>query len=145
MDILLQKYVLTVIGIFPVDSRDSWSSKRFDSAGTQVKILMGSVMNSLLLLCKRDIIKFSTNPDFSVFGNTLRSKASNHLQRDFQSSFNTPYWGTRAYGKVKQNVTETTKRDTPLLLWSMSAKNSKRCRQKRYENVCKRSSSFTKR
>ena len=121
----IAKYVLTVVGAIQVDSRDSWASKRFDSAGTQIKILMGSVMNSLLLLCKRDILKFSNNPDFSVFGNTLRSKASNHLQRDFQSSFNTPYWGTRAYGKVKQNVTETTKRDTPLLLWSMAAKNSK--------------------
>lgn len=120
----IAKYALVVIGVLNKDSRDSWISKRFDTAGTQVKILMGSVMNSLLLLCKRDIMKFSTNPDFSIFGNTLRSKATNHLQRDFQSSFNTPYWGTRAYGKVKQNVTETTKRDTPLLLWSMTAKNS---------------------
>jgi DNA-directed RNA polymerase II subunit RPB2 len=120
----IARYTLVVIGAITRDSRDSWTSKRFDAGGTQVKILMGSVMNSLLLLCKRDILKFSTTPDFSIFGNTLRSKASNHLQRDFQSSFNTPYWGTRAYGKVKQNVTETTKRDTPLLLWSMCSKNS---------------------
>ncbi len=122
---LIAKYALTIIGVLKSDGRDSWNSKRFDSAGTQVKILMGSVMNSLLLSCRRDIQKFSTNPDFSVFGNTIRSKAPNHLQRDFQSSFNTPYWGTRAYGKVKQNVTETTKRDTPLVLWAMSAKNNK--------------------
>ena len=121
----IAKYVLTIIGAVPVDSRDSWVSKRFDSAGTSVKILLGSVMNSLIQICKRDIMKFSSNPDFSVFGNTLRSKAPNHLQGDFQRSFNSPFWGTKTYGKMKQNVTESTRRDTPLLLWSMSTKNSK--------------------
>ena len=121
----VSKYVLTTIGIINVDSRDSWVSKRFDSAGTSVKILLGSIMNSLIQVCKREIEKFSTNPDYSGFGNTLRSKAPSHLQGDFQRSFNSPFWGTKTYHKLKENVTETTRRDTPLLLWSMSTKNSK--------------------
>lgn len=121
----IAKYILTTIGVVNVDSRDSWVSKRFDSAGTSVKILLGSVMNSLMQICKREIEKFSTNPDYSGFGNTLRSKAPSHLQGDFQRSFNSPFWGTKTYNKLKQNVTETTRRDTPLLLWSMSTKNSK--------------------
>ena len=121
----IAKYVLTTIGVINVDSRDSWVSKRFDTAGTSIKILLGSIMNSLICNCKREIEKFSTNPDYSGFGNTLRSKAPSHLQGDFQRSFNSPFWGTKTYNKQKQNVTETTRRDTPLLLWSMSTKNSK--------------------
>ncbi len=76
------------------------------------------------MLCRREIDKFSTKPDYSPFGKILKAKSSNHLKRDFTGSFNGTSWGTKTYGKQKENVSESTKRDTPLNLWSISAKNN---------------------
>lgn len=121
---MMIKFILTILNINKKDSRDSWVNKRFDTAGTLIKILLGSILNSLMMLCRRDIEKYSTKPDYSVFGTTLRSKAPAHLKRDFTGSFNGTSWGTKTYGKQKENVSETTKRDTPLNLWSISAKNN---------------------
>ncbi len=120
---LMIKFTLTVLNITKKDSRDSWVNKRFDTAGTLIKILLGSILNSLMMLCRRDIEKYPP-VDYSVFGTTLRSKAFNHLKRDFTGSFNGTSWGTKTYGKQKENVSETTKRDTPLNLWSICGKNN---------------------
>ena len=122
---MISKFSMTAIGVIPMDSRDSWSTKRFDVAGTQIKILMGQILRSLVEQCKRDINKYSTKPDFSVFGGTIRSKAPNLLEADFRRSFNTPFWGTKNYNKQHENVSEATKRDTPLQLWAMCSKNNK--------------------
>jgi len=121
---MIVRYILTMLNILKKDSRDSWVNKRFDTAGVSIKILFGSSLNSLMMTCIRDIEKFSTKPDYSVFGTTMRSKAPAHLKRDFISSFNKGEWGTKTYARQKENVTETTKRDTPLNLWSISAKNN---------------------
>ena len=122
---MIMKFVMTNLGFLNPDSRDSWVNKRFDTAGANIKILLGQVLNSLMLVCVRDIKRFSTTPDFSIFGNTLRSKAPSHVTRDFERSFNTPFWGTRLYVRGnKTNVTEQTQRATPLALWSMAGKTN---------------------
>lgn len=121
---MIIKFVLTILDIVKKDSRDSWVNKRFDTAGTLIKILLGSILNSLMMLCRREIEKYSTNPDYSSFGKILKAKSSTHLKRDFTGSFNGTSWGTKTYGKQKENVSESTKRDTPLNLWSISAKNN---------------------
>ena len=120
---IISRYSLISIGVIRKDSRDSWANKRFDSAGTSIKILMGSSLYALMNVCKRDITRYSTNPDFSVFGNTLRSKAPSQINRDFTRSFNQGVWGSQM-NTTKKNVSEQTKRDTPLALWSISAKNT---------------------
>ena len=81
-------------------------------------------MSALVSSCVKDITKFTNNPSFSTFGITIRSKASPFVTRDFSSSFNTDSWGTKSYGKLKLNYTETTQRATPLAIWSQTAKNN---------------------
>ena len=127
---MMIKFSLTVLNITSEDLRDSWVNKRFDTAGSNIKILLGSILNSLMMSCKRDIEKYSTNPDYSVFGTTIRSKAPAHLKRDFTGSFNGTSWGTKTYARHKENVAESTKRDTPLNLWSISAKNNNQISQR---------------
>ena len=120
---ILTRYVLTLLGVLEMDSRDSWINKRFDAAGTNIKILLGSVLNALIQDCVKDIEKYSSS-NYSNFGTVLRSKSSNRFKKDFPNSFNTCYWGTPTYGKLKENVVEATKRDTPLALWAMAVKNN---------------------
>ena len=120
---IVVRYSLISVGLMRMDSRDSWANKRFDCAGTSVNILLNGCLHSLFSNCRRDITRYSTNPDFSVFGNTLRSKAQNQLNREFTRFFNI---GTTTTNSVptSKNVSEQTKRDTPLSLWSISAKNT---------------------
>ena len=120
----IARFSLTVIGVLKTDSRDSWINKRFDAAGVSIEILLTSCLNSVIQICLRDISKFSSNPDYSIFGSSLRSKASSYLTRDFNRSFNTDSWGASVYGKTKKQYTETTKRDTPIALWSQTAKTN---------------------
>lgn len=127
---MIVKFTLTILNINKKDSRDSWVNKRFDTAGSNIKILLGSILNSLMMSCKRDIEKYSTKPDYSVFGTTIRSKAPAHLKRDFTGSFNGTSWGTKSYARSRENVAESTKRDTPLNLWSISAKNNNQISQR---------------
>ena len=121
---LVTRYILTIIDVIKPDSRDSWINKRFDSAGAQIEILLTSCLNSVIQQCKREINKFSTSPDYSVFGNTMRSKSSSSITRDFNRSFNTDTWGASIYGKMKKQVTETTQRATPVAIWSQSTKTN---------------------
>ena len=120
---IVARYSLISVGVMRMDSRDAWSNKRFDCAGTSVNILMGGCLHGLISNCKRDITRYSTNPDFSVFGNTLRSKAPNQLNREFTKFFNVGVTGCPTV-LTNKNVSEQTKRDTPLALWSISAKNT---------------------
>lgn len=121
---MISRYVLVILNIINKDSRDSWVNKRFDSAGPQIEILLTTCLNSIIHICSKDISKFSTKPDFSIFGSTLRSKSSASLTRDFNSSFNTDSWGPRVYGKQKKGITETTQRATPIAIWSQSTKTA---------------------
>ena len=61
---VISKFTLVCLNVLKEDSRDSWINKRFDTAGTSVKILLGSSLNSLMQICKRDITKFSQNQIF---------------------------------------------------------------------------------
>ena len=121
---LISRYILTIIDVIKPDSRDSWINKRFDSAGVSIEILLTSCLNSVIQQCKREIGKFSASPDYSIFGNTLRSKSSASLTRDFNRSFNTDTWGASVYGKMKKQVSETTQRATPIAIWSQASKTN---------------------
>ena len=121
---IMVRYTLVVLGVVEMDSRDSWVNKRFDTAGTNIKILFASVLNALIDECVRDIEKYSSS-NYSNFGTVLRSKSTNRFKKDFPNSFNTCYWGTNTYGtRLRENVVEATKRDTPLALWAMAVKNN---------------------
>ena len=127
----IARFTMYYLDVYQPDSRDDWGNKRYDPAGKSMEILFHSVINNKILNVTKNSINNSVTdndpPYYKSFIPHLKQNISkgktSTLRKEFESSFNSECWGISSFYK-KENITETTKRDTPLALWSQSAKNN---------------------
>ena len=123
MAYFVAKYTLFMVGELPMDSRDSWKNKRFESAPVLIEQLFSSIFRTLLQDGKRTKGGV-TKRDFNSFAEWLNSKSKDIIKTTFRSSFNTDNWGVRSKNFIRENHAEVTRRDTPLALWAQTVKNN---------------------
>lgn len=120
---LISKMVMYLIGEHPLDSRDYWKVKRFESAPVLLSSLVDKIFFTAIKNSRKT--KEGTNKsDYFTFAETLHSKSKETFTRFINNSFNTASWGVNTYGWTRENHAEATRRDTPLALWSQSVKNT---------------------
>jgi DNA-directed RNA polymerase beta subunit len=120
---LVSKMLLFMIGEINIDSKDSWSVKRFENAPILVSNLIASIFKEAIKKCRKNKDK-NPNSDYFTFGELLNSISSNEFKRWIDNSFNTSSWGVRTSGWQTENHAESTRRETPLALWSQTIKNT---------------------
>ena len=49
LSFITAKYILTITGVLPYESRDSWSLKRFESAGRSMNMLFAGLIEKVVL------------------------------------------------------------------------------------------------
>lgn len=121
---ILSKMVLFMIGKIELDHKDHWKLKRFENAPVLLASLICSIFKSLLEKLKIEKNKSAKGGDYLTFGELLNSKSSNEFVRWVKKSINTDNWGIKNTGWQTENHAESTKRDTPLALWSQGLKNT---------------------
>jgi DNA-directed RNA polymerase beta subunit len=121
---LLSKMVLFMINKISLDSKDHWKNKRFENAPILLSTLVSSLFKSTINKVKHDKEKNSKSGDYFTFGELLNSKSSSEFKRWIDKSLNTSVWGINTTGWEVHNHSESTKRDTPLALWSQVIKNT---------------------
>ena len=127
LSLIVAKYILTVVNVIPLESRDSWSLKRFEGPGRSMAELFMSLFEKLVLTSRES--KGTENKGPAVI--TIMKK-KRLVTDEFISSFNDEIWSIKGYsykgkskgGWSKDNVSNQTERLTPLSLFSQLDKNN---------------------
>lgn len=123
LSFLVSKMLLFMINKINVDHKDHWKVKRFENA----PVLLSTLVNAILKEIIKIIVNNNRKPkdvNYLTFGELLNSKSSSKFKSLIENSLNTAVWGIPSTGWKTENHAESTKRDTPLALWSQSVKNT---------------------
>lgn len=100
---IVSQLIKYLLGLRPLDDRDSWANKRLDSAGRQMEQLFNIMWDTHLNELRE---KGNATP-------ALVSYTSPDIERDMISAFNPGAWGIKK-SKKKENYVDIMKRDTAL-------------------------------
>jgi DNA-directed RNA polymerase beta subunit len=122
------KYILTILGILPYESRDSWAVKKFESAGRSMNMLFGGLFKKVVLITRE---KFNSNDFLNGFTQKIKANGSK-ITKEFKDSFNSEVWTVKGYsykgvsmsGWSRENISNSTDRLTPLSLFSQLDKSN---------------------
>lgn len=128
LSFIVSKYIMTIVGVLPYESRDSWSLKRFVSAGISMDMLFSGLFEKVVLISRQDY-KSSNYDQFHI---SIKKNGSKYITKEFKDSFNTEVWSVKAYtykgrsmrGWSRENISNSTDRLTPLSLYSQLDKNN---------------------
>lgn len=127
LSFIISKYILTIIGVLPFESRDSWALKRFESAGRSMNMLFSGLFEKVVLLSRQDY----KSVNYEHFHLDIK-KNGKIISKEYKDSFNTEVWSVKAYnyngrnkrGWTRENISNATDRLTPLSLYSQLDKNN---------------------
>ena len=124
LSFMIARFLLFICDILPSDDRDSYSNKRFESAG----IKLGSILIQYIGKGIMETLS-SKNVPASNFDKVLSKAISDNLSKNLESNFNkSNNWGvTGGYkgGDGKgDNIVNTNERITPLKTMTISSKTS---------------------
>lgn len=127
LSFIVSKYILTMVGVLPYDSRDSWSLKRFESAGRSMSMLFSGLFEKVVLLSRQEY----KSDNFEHFHLNIK-KNGKVITKEYKDSFNSEVWSVKAYnykgrnmrGWTRENISNSTDRLTPLSLYSQLDKNN---------------------
>ena len=128
LSFITAKYIMSIIGVIPFESRDSWALKRFVSAGCSMDMLFAGLFEKVVLLSRQDYKSLN----FDQFHLSIKKNGSKYISKEFKDSFNTEVWSVKAYtykgrnmrGWSRENISNSTDRLTPLSLYSQLDKNN---------------------
>ena len=127
LSFIVAKYIMTVIGVLPYESRDSWALKRFESAGRSMVMLFTGLFEKVVLLSRQEY----KSDNFEHYHLNIK-KNGKIITKEFKDSFNSEVWTVKAYnyngrnrrGWTRENISNSTDRLTPLSLHSQLDKNN---------------------
>lgn len=124
----IYKYSLVLTNQDTIDLRDDWGNKIYDSGVKEIEILFDLMLNDILINSNREYNKrIQANikdkkkfvrPELYIESFKRKAKDFKMFYR-FTESFN-GQWGLN---KKRDEISENSKRDTPLALWSQAAKS----------------------
>ena len=130
LSFFVYKYLLVLTKQLSLDSRDDWGNKIYDCGAKEIEIIFDLMLSDILNNNYRStdkiiqtMLKQQRNYVYNdiyieQFGRTTRDYGM--LEQKFRSSFN-GRWGLN---KKRDEISENSKRDTPMALWSQSVKSS---------------------
>jgi DNA-directed RNA polymerase beta subunit len=113
MSLMTAKMCEYLIGQRMLDDRDSWSNKRLESAGRSMEQLFNGLWEKMTREAQENINKGR----FTGIDAVEKTLNQSTLTDEFISSFGSNSWGVKG-SYVKENITESLKRDTPLAVYS---------------------------
>jgi DNA-directed RNA polymerase beta subunit len=128
LGLVCAKYILTIIGVLPYESRDSWAAKKFESAGRSMNMLFGGLFKKVVLITRE---KFNSNEFLNGFTQRIKGNGAK-ITKEFRDSFNSEVWTVKGYsykgvsmsGWSRENISNSTDRLTPLSLFSQLDKSN---------------------
>lgn len=118
---MLAKYTMYLSGFIPEDFRDSWGLKRFDTPGISMALLFATIFNKTIKDIKNTIETNETVSHQRIFGDIQSKRAA--FDKIVHKSFNGVTWGSSS-SKSSANITEQTKMDTPIQIFSQNSKSN---------------------
>lgn len=124
---IVAKYIMTIVGAIPYESRDSWALKRFESAGRSMNMLFAGLFEKVVLISRQDY----KSSNFDQFHISIK-KNGKIITNEYRESFNSELWQVKGYtyqgrnmrGWSRENISNSTDRLTPLSLYSQLDKNN---------------------
>jgi DNA-directed RNA polymerase beta subunit len=113
LSLMTAKMCEYLIGQRLLDDRDSWSNKRLESAGRSMEQLFNGLWEKMTRESQENINK----GHFTGIDAVEKTLNQSTLTDEFISSFGSNSWGVKG-SYVKENITESLKRDTPLAVYS---------------------------
>lgn len=125
------KFVLTIANILPYESRDSWVVKKFESAGRSMSLLFSDLFQKVVLMA-RDEYDTANSTNIESYPTKVKNNASKYITKEFKAAFNTEVWAVKQYiykgrsmsGWSRENISNSTDRQTPLSLFSQLDKSN---------------------
>ena len=85
LSFIVSKYIMTIVGVLPYESRDSWALKRFVSAGLSLDMLFSGLFEKIVLISRQDY-KSSNYDQFHI---SITKNGSKYITKEFKDSFTT--------------------------------------------------------
>ena len=119
---MVVRFAMVLIGELPLDSKDNWGNKRFENPAVLLETLFNCAFAKTIIADSKKSKSSSAKVDFFYFAEQLRQKSPEVLKQTFTSSLNTATWGVPKKKFTRENHAESTRRETPLELYSISSK-----------------------